>query len=531
VTNRRFGARSSALAAVMMLACVAGAGAQAPSTASVAPPATLQEIDSLLARQDVDGAGAAIDAALRRFPADPALHNLAGVVAARRGVYEAARSHFEEAIRLQPRQTAAYENLGRLYQEHSATDPSARAKALEMYKRLLTVDPSSSEGLFQASLLLAIDGKFADSRALIERLPEELRRGSQVLAVMVVDLAGTRDQGASAALADLARHPELTAADVMAVAPAFAHLPDDAAAREMLEALDRRSLATVSSLQALGELHLKGGQYREAIEVLNRAQEKGGTSVPVLIDLARATDKLGDHKGALGYLAHARSLEPQDPNIHFLFAVVCIELDLGAEAYQSMKRAVELAPESPPVNYMMGAVSLHRHEPSEALPYFEKYIQLKPDDPRGRFALGVARFDTKDFDGARRDLETVAGRPETAAGANYFLARIARQSNDLPTARKYLDATLRVNPQYADAWAELGLLQTRKGQYKEAEQSLQKALAIDADNYQATVNLTALFTRTRDPRREEQAARLAALQQKRAEHAQDFIRGIEVVPQ
>jgi tetratricopeptide (TPR) repeat protein len=179
----------------------------------------------------------------------------------------------------------------------------------------------------------------------------------------------------------------------------------------------------------------------------------------------------------------------------------------------------------------MGAVSLHRHEPSEALPYFEKYVRLMPDDPRGRFALGVARFDSKDFDGARRELEAVAGRTETAAGANYFLARIARQSNDLVTARKYVDATLRANPKYADAWAELGLLQTRQGKYKEAEQALQKALALDADNYQATVNLTALFTRTRDPRREAQAARRAALQQKRGERAQDFIRGVEVVPQ
>ena len=68
------------------------------------------------------------------------------------------------------------------------------------------------------------------------------------------------------------------------------------------------------------------------------------------------------------------------------------ELELGAEAYESLKKAVSLDPENPPVNYMMGAVSLHRHDPSEAVPYFEKYVSLQPNDPRGRFALGVARF-------------------------------------------------------------------------------------------------------------------------------------------
>jgi hypothetical protein len=44
------------------------------------------------------------------------------------------------------------------------------------------------------------------------------------------------------------------------------------------------------------------------------------------------------------------------------------------------------------------------------------------------------------------------------------------------------------------------------------------------------VNLTALYTRTRDPRRDGQAARLDALQKKRGERAQDFLRIVEAVP-
>jgi tetratricopeptide (TPR) repeat protein len=195
-----------------------------------------------------------------------------------------------------------------------------------------------------------------------------------------------------------------------------------------------------------------------------------------------------------------------------------------------MKKALTLAPENPAVNYMMGAVSLHRHESSEAVPYFEKYVRLQPDDPRGRFALGMARFYSSDLAGARRELAEVAERPETAPGANYFLARISRQSNELADARRYVDRSIQANPGYADAWAELGLLQTRAGQFTEAEASLQKALSLEAENYQATVNLTALYQRTRDPRRDAQAARLDALQKKREERAQDFLRIIEVVP-
>jgi Tfp pilus assembly protein PilF len=174
---------------------------------------------------------------------------------------------------------------------------------------------------------------------------------------------------------------------------------------------------------------------------------------------------------------------------------------------------------------------MHRRDPSESLPYFEKYVQLRPDDPRGRFALGAARYYSSDVDRARRELLLVADRPETAAGANYFLARIARQLNDLAEARRAIDKALLASPDNANAWAELGLLQTRAGQFSEAEESLRKALSIAPGNYLATVNLTALYTRTRDPRLEQQRAALAALQQKREQYAQELLRIIEVVPQ
>ena len=101
--------------------------------------------------------------------------------------------------------------------------------------------------------------------------------------------------------------------------------------------------------------------------------------------------------------------------------------------------------------------------------------------------------------------------------------------NDLDAAREEIGRALKADPHYADALAEQGLLQARSGDYGAAEQSLNQALAIDADNYQATVNLASLFARTHDPRREDQDARVAALQQKREAAGQEFLRIIEVV--
>jgi tetratricopeptide (TPR) repeat protein len=288
-------------------------------------------------------------------------------------------------------------------------------------------------------------------------------------------------------------------------------------------------MGTPDVLQGLGRLHARHRRFAESRAVLERAAAAGVT-VPLLMDLARAAFQSGDREGALGYLAHARSLEPNDARVHFMFGIICVEMNLAAEAYESLKKAVALDPENPQINYVLGAVSTHRHEPAEAIPYFEKYIALMPDDPRGVFALGVAYFHSSQFDKARETLQKVAARKETAAGAHYYLARIARQSNDLDTALREVDASLQAYPKYADAWAERGLIQARTAHYAEAEQSIAKALALDKDNYSANVNLATLYSRTKDPRREAQAARLQELQQKRAAQAQEFLRIIQVAP-
>ena len=216
--------------------------------------------------------------------------------------------------------------------------------------------------------------------------------------------------------------------------------------------------------------------------------------------------------------------------VHFLFGIVCVELNLGAEAYESLARAVALAPDDPDINYAMGAVSLHRHDPSEALPYFEAYVRLRPGDPRGRFALGAAKYHSQRLEEAVTDLAAAANDPQTAAGAHYYLARIARQRQDLETARREIDAALGVNASFADGWAERGLIETRQGDYAGAEAALQKALALDPDNYEATLHLAALYGRTRDPRKAAQEARLQTLVARREIRAQEFLRLVQAVP-
>ncbi len=517
--------------ALVCFAAATVAAARSPQQDALASQSTLQQTAAAIERGDLAAASRIVEPALKAHPADPVLQNLAGVIAAQQKQFERAETHFRTAIQLAPKNPAAYENLGRLYQEHGDTEPAVKAKALDVYRQLLTMEPANVEGLFQSGVLLALDRQFASSRAVLDRLPEAMRRRPQTLAFLAADLAALGDGAAARRAVDgLAGHPALTEGDVLAALPALPGTAGDEIAASMLDALDRRGLASTRSLRALAAIQLRGGRFGEARQVLERVAAAEGTSAPLLIELARTAIRVKDYEGALGYLAHARSLDPGSATVHFLFAMVCVEQNLGREAYESMQKAVELDPDNPLVNYAMGAIATNRHEPSESLPYFEKYVRLRPDDPRGHFALGAALFYSNLFDRARPALERATRSPETATGGHYFLARIARQMNDLATARREIDRALQLDASLVDAWAELGLIQTRLEDYGAAEQSLGRALAIDPDHYAASVNLATLYAKTKDPRKDAQMARIAALGEKRDERAQAFLRIIQAVP-
>jgi tetratricopeptide (TPR) repeat protein len=501
-------------------------------SAGDAPPETVRELTSLMDRGDWARARTRVGEALARHPTDATLLNIAGAVEAQQGKHEEAERYFRAAIGAAPRAESGYLNLGRLYQERSTSDPEASAKALEVYESLLRVDAQHTEAAFQAAIVSARMAKWPMSHAYLERLPVAVRARPQALALLAVVWRGLSNRGRSDEVAArLLAHPELSEDDVLVLVPVMARVKAEDLSERLLTGLDGRGLATVRSLGLLASLYAQQKRFREGRAAFERAMRVAGApTASMLLDAARMAYGERDFKGALGYLAQARDLEPENAQVHFFFGLVSVELNLGAEAFESLKKAVTLAPDNPYVNYALGSVAIHRHEPSEALPYFEAYVRLKPGDPRGRFALGAARFYANDLEGARSALNEAVHAPETAAGAHYFLGRIARQLNELDAARREIDRALALNPRHADAWAELGLLQTRGRDYVGAEQSLARALAIDSENHAATVNLAALYGRTRDPRLDEQKARLEALQRKREAAAQEFLRMIEVVP-
>ena len=522
---------SQTLAAPSLLALLALLTTSGNARPAAQSPETVQRIQQLLESGDTAGAQALLTQAWRESPDRAGLYNLQGVINAQEGDFASAEANFRKAIKLAPDLEGAYLNLGRLYQEHISKDVAAREKALGVYDSLLRFSPNQVEANYQSAVLLMQKGLYPASLNRLNKLPAEAQNRAQALSVKCGDNAGLgQDEKAEQAAKQMLGSADLAEANVTSILPILANRKNHALAATLLEGLKARQLASFDSLESLGLLYKSMGRLAEARQTLEAAAPLQPGSVPNLLNLARVADEQKDYTGALGYLAHAREIEPNNAAIHFFWGIVCIEQDLAEEAYQALKKAVTLDPRNAYYNYALGAVAMERENGSESIPYFQKYCELKPHDPRGRLALASAYFNSYENEKAEEILTAISNNPQTAAGAHYYLGRIANRKGDYAEAIRQLRMALKVHPDFADAYAELGLVHLKQAQYPQSEEALLKALNLKPDSYLANLNLMVLYQRTKSPKADEQAKRFEQIKKQRARRAQDLLRSIQVEP-
>jgi len=493
----------------------------------------LAAIQGLIQKGNLAEASARISTGLKSYPRESAFYNFRGVVEAQQGRYAAAEAAFLRAVELAPRFTGAYLNLGRLYQENAASDPQAPGsqKAIRTYEQLLRFEPANAEAHYQLALLLLLRGSAQASLTHLAELPAGAGKRSQAMALRCgAEAALGRLEQANATAQELLSSPELAEADISTILPVLArHQLTDLQIR-LLEGLAARGLASARALQQLAMFCENAGRLQEARSNLETVGSVQAANVPLLLDLARVAYKQGDHEGALGYLAHARDLEPRNPGTHFFLGVVLIEMDLPFEAEKSLSMAAELDPRNAPVVYALGAVNSQMQKWDKATAWFERYCALKPEDPHGKLALGSAYFASMADDKARKELESIVKEPDTAAGAHYYLGRMAARANDFEAATTELRQAVALSPQYAEAWAELGFTYLQREEYAGARQALERSLALDPDSFRANLSLLMLYQRTGDPHADAQADRVGKLDKKRSEKASAMLRTIHVQP-
>lgn len=530
IARERQSRRLSQVALILFLCCAGAGFAHSRQNQPNGREQIILQIQELIQGHNLPEARRRLTEAAKQYPSDEGFDNLLGIVEAQQGNYSAAEKSFSKAVAKAPKFTGAYLNLGRLYQENAA-DPQAERKALDIYRKVLGYEPTNQEANYQSAALLTQQGEYKKSLDHLLRLSSENQNSAQTLSLFCADYSGLGNhQAADDAAAKLLAGADFSEADAQQALPGLTGGKRDDLIVILLEGLQKRQPLSSPLLETLGLAYERTNRLAEARAALEKSFEGRKSSVVLLADLTRIARLQKDYQAALGYLGHARELERDNATLHYYFGVVCLDMNLVAEARNSFEQAVKLQPENPEYNYAMGVASSFRHDPAEAVPYFEKFLKLKPHDPRGKLAMGAALFRAKDYDAAIPWLKEAAAIPQTATKAHYYEGAIALEESRLEEGFTELQKALEGHADYVDALAELGRYYVMRRDYRQAEDYLQRALKIEPEHYTANFYLLTLYTRTKDPRQEAQAKRFEELKNLLAEKTQEFLRIVDVRP-
>jgi Flp pilus assembly protein TadD len=491
----------------------------------------LLSIQQAIQSGNLDRASQLIDASLSRHPNEGGFYNLRGIVHAQRNELPQAHAAFAEAVRLSPRLTPAWQNLARACRLEAEANPSALTCAISASEHVLQWKPSDPEALSSLAALYERKGQFAASLRELAKLSGPDASQKDNLLLRCADLAALgRTAEAMPLASDLARNPEFSENDLVSLQSGFDGPKAASVLVALVERLDARQAAGLSSLRMLTIAYEQTGRPQEARKTLERVALLDPKNPAHLLELARLAEAAKDHEGALGYLAHARDLAPGDAHIHFLFAMVATELELPVEARASLERALAIDPASPAYNYAMGTVILTTRDAATASRYFKKALDARPHDEKGRYALGVAYYAAGDYANSKTEMLSVENNPKLAGGAAYFLGRIARRENDAESAERYLRKAIKLMPGYAEPHTELARVCLLKDDLAGTRTELDRALQLDPRSFQANTQLLVLYKRMHDPLAGKQAELVKQLDEDRSRHAELMLRTIELRP-
>jgi tetratricopeptide (TPR) repeat protein len=287
----------------------------------------------------------------------------------------------------------------------------------------------------------------------------------------------------------------------------------------------------------LGKMLVDEGKAREAILYLERASQTNPVDEENAYELALAHADAGQyeraHAEARTLLARPNETVSQQAEIHHLLGNIEERLGHPLEAVRDYQRAAEMDPSEPNL-FDWGAVLLIHRAFEPAIEVFVQGNHLFPRSSRMLAGLGVAWYARGAYDQASRSLceasdlnpddpnpylflgkmqsvdsmqsDCVVERlgrflrlqPENAMANYYYALNLSRQEGDvnkLAQAKSLLEKAVHLDPKFAAAYLQLGILYSQQGATFEAISAYKNAIEANAQLAEPHYRLGQLYSR------------------------------------
>ncbi|MDE0102314.1 MAG: tetratricopeptide repeat protein [Bryobacterales bacterium] len=273
------------------------------------------------------------------------------------------------------------------------------------------------------------------------------------------------------------------------------------------------------------------GNRGEALAILERAAREFPSNSLVRFNLGSLLGELGRHDEAANALRAGLELEPNHAEARLTLAKVLVQshqyaaglseidryanlvgnlfqgfeghyvrglalrrLDRPAEAEKELRRAVEIDPGHVDTLFNLGALLEQAGATQEAAAYLRKAADLEPENPDIRYRLGKLLLKLGESDAGGAELaafQQFRERAQQQSRLSVLMRQAAQHMNtgDPEQAKDLYQEVIRLDPDHAEAHANLGVAYEALGQGPSAQAMFRKATEIRPDYAEAHLNL------------------------------------------
>lgn len=472
--------------AVLLVVLLAHSSAQTPGTraASAAP---LKQAKIELSRHEFGPAEAHIWQVLSSQPNNTEGLFLLALVRAEQQRYAEAQTLFQRVLQLEPNSAEAHLNLGKTYLAENQIP-----EATEEYQKAEQLAPRSVEVRVTLSRLYAANGEFSSALTTLDGIPAG-RLPQEAIPIKAGCLLALGREPDAVKLAQEARNPAVD----LAVAEVFvtSNLPQEAL--KLLSAAETSGQRPPARFYFVKAKALDAeSQEQAAILDFQKAIAMEPKSEEFLLGFAEFYARQNNHAQAFAILQKAYPLDPDSPKV---LRPLILEASFAGKSADVQEAAAKLAKSDDPKDLFISAnVFLTNTRQDEAVPLLEKYLAKVPDDARAWVGLGVGYEDQKRFADAQKAFEKALQVDPKFADAEYQLGVLISLTGNSALAIQHYEHAIELNPKQGDALEKLGNLYLEASQFEKARDVLLKAEAVDPKNRKVEYGLALVYSKLGD---------------------------------
>ena len=434
-------------------------------------------------------------------PESYAVYNLLGLCAAQRGQQTRAEELFRKSIKLNLKFPDARNNL--------AVDLLRRgnvAEARAEFNQVLKLDPSNVTALFNLGKVELANGDLINATSHLRKAKTFAPQDPQISLTFAEALLASGQPGPARILVRRFIENEKNSMIVLAASWLALQGLDEGLARKGFEKALILNSDARRELLSLARTAVVQQRYEPATTILSIIQPSKEQAAEWNALAGYANYKLGQKNIGIQLLTQAVQLDPKVEDFWIKLGEVMLFYGHHTDAAQVFRAGLEQLPDSPFLHFGLAVSHLETSANQEELrKHLEAALTLHPDFEPALLVRCYVSYRERNWTDLQDTAERLLAINKTSAEAHYYKALFlverdgaADDEMSRTTARRFLEESIRLKPEFSGSHMALGRLLSRMGQTSLAIQEFKLAAGLKPNDPSPYYQLSMAYRKTGD---------------------------------